>query len=82
MLVGSSFSDKSSLNCGVSQGSVLGPILFSIYTSTLGKVIESFGIGRQFFADNTQLVKSFLPDPEILKDVITNLESCCLEIKR
>ena len=82
VLVGSSFSDKSSLNCGVPQGSVLGPILFSIYTSTLGKVIESFGIGRQFFADDTQLVKSFLPDPEILKDVVTNLELCCLEIKR
>ena len=49
VLVGSSFSDKSELVCGVPQGSVLGPILFSLYTSDLGRLIESFNIGRQFF---------------------------------
>ena len=82
VLVGSSFSDKSLLNCGVPQGSVLGPILFSIYTSSLGRVIEGFGIGRQFFADDTQLIKSFKPDPDIVLQVVQNLEACCSEIKQ
>ena len=82
VLVGSSFSDSSGLECGVPQGSVLGPILFSIYTSDLGRLIESFDIGRQFFADDSQLINSFKPDPDIVKSVVENLERCCDEIKK
>ena len=81
VLVGTSFSEETNLTCGVPQGSVLGPILFSIYTSSLGKVIESFGIGRQFFADDTQLVNSFSPKPDIVARVVENLENCCSKIK-
>ena len=82
VLVGSSFSDQSSLECGVPQGSVLGPILFSLYTSDLGRLIESFNIGRQFFADDSQLINSFKPDPDTVKSVIENLEHCCNKIKK
>ena len=81
VLVGTSFSEESTLLCGVPQGSVLGPILFSIYTSSLGKVIESFGIGRQFFADDTQLLNSFSPKPDEVARVVKNLENCCSKIK-
>ena len=81
VLVGTSFSEPSILTCGVPQGSVLGPILFSLYTSDLGKIIESFNIDRQFFADDSQLIKKFAPDPEIVKSVLQNLEACCAEIK-
>ena len=82
VLVGTSFSDNSLLSCGVPQGSVLGPILFSIYTSELGKLIEKHEIGRQFFADDTQLINSFSPDPETVSRVIKNLELCCVNIKK
>ena len=82
VLVGSSISNQSSLNCGVPQGSVLGPILFSIYTSSLGRVIEKYNIGRQFFADDTQLINSFSPNPDTVNRVVQNLESCCDEIKK
>ena len=82
VLVGSSFSESSELTCGVPQGSVLGPILFSLYTSDLGKLIESFDIGRQFFADDSQLINSISPEPEVIEAAVRNLESCCLEIKK
>ena len=43
------------LHCGVPQGSVLGLLLFTVYTSFLVNVLVVHGVDYHFYADDSRL---------------------------
>ena len=55
--VGSASSDPAILKFGVPQGSVLGPILFTLYTTPLSNIFNTYDISYHLYADDSQLYK-------------------------
>ena len=55
VIIGESVSEPQPLSCGVPQGSVLGPILFLIYMSTIVFLLDAHGVSYHFYADDSQL---------------------------
>ena len=63
--IGDAFSETGDLAYGVAQGSVLGPSLFNIYIRSLKKHIEPSKFSIFGFADDHQLIKTFLPELQV-----------------
>ncbi len=66
------------LTCGVLQGSILGPILFSLCLLLPGPIFKKYGISYHFYADDSQY---YLPRKRNNMSSLKPLLKCLADVK-
>ena len=81
VVIGRASSEPRILTTGVPQGSVPGPLLFSLYVQPIGEVIQRHGLHFHHYADDLPVFSHFSLSHESLQDTLSRLEACITEIK-
>ena len=80
--IGPSSSMATPVYHGVPQGSVLGPVLFNVYTTPIADICKKHQVHYHRFADDIQLYVSYNPaESEELNDAKIQLIQCIDEIR-
>ncbi|XP_046583151.1 protocadherin Fat 4-like [Haliotis rubra] len=78
VIIDGHYSDSASFKYSVPQGSVLGPVLFTLYITELGSVIDEPRVNRHHYADDAQVYRCFTPDKN---QTDIDMSQCCVSIK-
>ena len=82
IMINESLSKPFKLECGVPQGSCLGPLLFTLYTSELFEIIKYHLPMIHCYADDSQVYISFSPNDRAEQlAVVKNMEDCIRDIR-
>ena len=71
-------SSKFKIVYGVPQGSVLGPVLYTMYTKPVSSIIRAHGLSYHIYADDMQIYNSAAPSETT--SLIMSMQSCVQEI--
>ena len=79
ILINNVQSEPQTLLYGVPQGSVLGPLCYTLYTTPLGEIIRKHNMSYHMYADDTQLYLSI--EPNNINVLVKNIEACVKDVK-
>ena len=79
--VNGGLSDVFPVKQGVPQGSCLGPLLFTIYTSKLFEIVSRYLPSIHCYADDTQLYLAFSPNTPAADSAVQAMRDCIMDLR-
>ena len=80
VVIGDQSSSTTTLTTGVPQGSVLGPLLFSLYVQPIGDIIRAHGLCFHKYADDLQVYAHIDLTHSALVAAVKQMEDCLDEV--
>ena len=78
VIINDTQSSELPVSFGVPQGSVLGPLLFSLFFAPLEEIIAAHGLNCMIYSDDTQLYVSL--NPKSREHVLSSIDLCTKDI--